>query len=115
MMVIISFIPLLTFAQEMQVQGNIIDENGEPLIGVSVLVQGTGTGTVSDFDGIFILNTSKNSTLVISYVGYKDQQIIVKNDKPLRITMIPDTQALEEVVVIAYGSQKKSYSNWICF
>lgn len=107
MMVIISFIPLLTFAQEMQVQGNIIDENGEPLIGVSVLVQGTGTGTVSDFDGIFILNTSKNSTLVISYVGYKDQQIIVKNDKPLRITMIPDTQALEEVVVIAYGSQKK--------
>lgn len=107
MMVIISFIPLLTFAQEMQVQGNIIDENGEPLIGVSVLVQGTGTGTVSDFDGNFILNTSKNSTLVISYVGYKDQQIIVKNDKPLRITMIPDTQALEEVVVIAYGSQKK--------
>lgn len=107
MMIIISFIPLLTFAQEMQVQGNIIDENGEPLIGVSVLVQGTGTGTVSDFDGNFILNTSKNSTLVISYVGYKDQQIIVKNNKPLRITMIPDTQALEEVVVIAYGSQKK--------
>lgn len=107
MMIIISFVPLLTFAQEIQVQGNIIDENGEPLIGVSVLVQGTGTGTVSDFDGNFILNTSKNSTLVISYVGYKDQQIIVKNDKPLRITMIPDTQALEEVVVIAYGSQKK--------
>lgn len=107
MMIIISFVPLLTFAQEIQVQGNIIDENGEPLIGVSVLVQGTGTGTVSDFDGNFILNISKNSTLVISYVGYKDQQIIVKNDKPLRITMIPDTQALEEVVVIAYGSQKK--------
>ena len=83
MMIIISFVPLLTFAQEIQVQGNIIDENGEPLIGVSVLVQGTGTGTVSDFDGNFILNTSKNSTLVISYVGYKDQQIIVKNDKPL--------------------------------
>ena len=107
MMLVISFIPLLAFAQEIQVQGNIIDENGEPLIGVSVLVQGTGTGTVSDFDGNFILNTSKNSTLVISYVGYKEQQIIVKNDKPLRITMIPDTQALEEVVVIAYGSQKK--------
>lgn len=64
MMIIISFIPLLTFAQEMQVQGNIIDENGEPLIGVSVLVQGTGTGTVSDFDGNFILNTSKKQ-----YIG----------------------------------------------
>lgn len=107
MMVIISFIPLLTFAQEIQVQGNIIDENGEPLIGVSVLIQGTGTGTVSDFDGNFILNASKNSTLVITYVGYKEQQVIIKNDKPLRITMIPDTQALDEVVVIAYGSQKK--------
>ena len=84
-----------------------IDETGEPLIGVSVQVQGTTTGTITDFDGKFSLNVSANATLVVSYIGYQTQNVKVGNQRELRIALKPDNKLLDEVVVIGYGTVKK--------
>ncbi len=97
----------LAFAQNIQVQGSIIDENGEDMIGVSVLVRGTTNGVITDLDGNFTLSVPSESTLVVSYVGYKTQNVKVGDRKILKITMEVDSQTLDEVVVIAYGQQKK--------
>ena len=87
---------------------DVLDENGEPLIGVSIVVKGTSTGTITDFDGKFSINLPAGSKeLVVSYIGYKEQAIIVSGNAPLNIKMVPDTQALDEVVVIGYGTVKK--------
>lgn len=104
---LLCLIPQFTFAQNIQVQGTITDEMGETMIGVSVLVKGTAGGTITDSDGNFTLSVPAQSTLVISYVGYKTQEVKVAGKKVLKITMDPDAQALDEVVVIAYGQQKK--------
>lgn len=95
--------------QTKTVKGTIADENGEPLIGVSIVVKGaTSTGTITDFDGKFTINLPAGSKeLVISYIGYKEQVVTVTGDAPLNIKMVPDTQALDEVVVIGYGAVKK--------
>ena len=84
-----------------------IDEIGEPLIGVSVQVKGTTTGTVTDFDGKFSLNVPANATLVVSYIGYQTQNIKVGNQRELSITLKPDNKLLDEVVVVGYGTVKK--------
>lgn len=94
--------------QEKNVNGTVLDENGEPLIGVSVLVKGTTTGTVTDFDGKFSLNVSEGAKLEISYIGYKSQEITVGNKNTLAIQMVADTELLDEVVVVGYGTMKKS-------
>ena len=94
--------------QTKTVKGTVLDENGEPLIGVSIVVKGTSTGTITDFDGKFSINLPGGSKeLVVSYIGYKEQAIIVSGNAPLNIKMVPDTQALDEVVVIGYGTVKK--------
>lgn len=94
--------------QTKKVNGTIIDETGEPLIGVSVLVKGTGVGTITDFDGRFSLDVpAGKNTLEISYIGYKNQTLPIGNNTQINIKMQPDTQALEEVVVIGYGTVKK--------
>ena len=94
--------------QTKTVKGTVLDENGEPLIGVSIVVKGTSTGTITDFDGKFSINLPGGSKeLVVSYIGYKEQAIIVSGNAPLNIKMVPDTQALDEVVVVGYGTQKK--------
>ena len=104
---LLCLIPQLTFAQNIQVQGSITDEMGETMIGVSVLIKGTASGTITDSDGNFTLSVPAESTLVVSYVGYKTQEVKVGNRKILKISMDTDAQALDEVVVIAYGQQKK--------
>ena len=84
------------------VTGKIIDDTGEPLIGVSVLVKGTTVGTITDFDGNYSLEVpSGKHILVISYIGYKTQDITVGKSNQLNIKMEADTQALDEVVVMA--------------
>ena len=99
-------IPALAFAQGIRVEGVIEDESGETLIGVSVLVKGTTTGTVTDIDGTFKLGpVSPDATLVVSYVGYATQEVPVS--RQMRIRMEPDSRDLDEVVVVAYGTQKK--------
>lgn len=93
--------------QQKTVKGSILDENGEPMIGVSVVVKGTTTGTITDFDGNFSLNVPANAkTLEISYIGYKTQEVQI-GKTPLSIKMQPDNQLLDEVVVIGYGTMKK--------
>lgn len=93
--------------QTKTVTGTVVDETGEPLIGVSVLVQGTTTGAITDFDGKFSLQASGDATLVVSYIGYKTQQIKVGNKASFSIVLKTDNQLLEEVVVVGYGTVKK--------
>lgn len=90
------------------IKGKVIDEKGETLIGVSILVKGTTIGTVTDFDGNFSLEVPKNGTLVISYVGYKSQEIKVSGRTDFAITLASDNKLLDEVVVVGYGVVKKS-------
>lgn len=103
---LLCMIPRLVYAQS-SVHGKIIDENGETMIGVSVLVKGTTVGTITDLDGNFTVHAPANATLVVSFVGYKTQEVKIAGRQSLKITMQPDNQTLDEVVVIAYGSQKK--------
>ncbi len=100
---------LFAFAQGKHVTGTVIDPTGEPLIGVSVQVKGAKQGAITDFDGNFKLaDVPEGSTLVFSYIGYVTQEARVRGDNsPLKITLREDTQSLEEVVVIGYGSVKK--------
>ena len=96
------------FAQK-QVTGTVVDAAGEPVIGASVIVKGTSTGTVTDLDGNFIIkNVPDNSSLLISYVGYRNQTISVAGKSQINVTLEEDRQLLDEVVVVGYGVQKKS-------
>ena len=98
----------LATAQNLQVTGNVTSaDDNEPVIGASIIVKGTATGTVTDFDGNFTLEVPSNSkVLVISYIGMKSQE--VKAGRNLRIVMEPDMQALDEVVVTGYGVTRKA-------
>lgn len=89
------------------VRGTVTDSNGEAIIGASVVVKGTTTGTVTDLDGKFQIGAPANSTLVISYIGYKALEVPVAGQKEINIKMADDTELLNEVVVIGYGSVKK--------
>lgn len=91
-----------------KISGRIVDsDTGEALIGVTILVKGTSTGTVTDVDGHFLITASADDLLEISYIGYKSQAIAVSNQTSLTIQMKSDNELLDEVVVVGYGSQKK--------
>lgn len=95
--------------QGLTVQGQIVDSTGEPITGASVLVEGTTNGTISDLLGNFSLsNVPANGTVVVSFVGYKTQNVHVSGKTFLKIVLIEDTELLEEVVVVGYGVQRKS-------
>ncbi|MCD8030614.1 MAG: carboxypeptidase-like regulatory domain-containing protein [Bacteroides sp.] len=95
-------------AQQQVVTGTIVDDLGEPLIGVTISVKGTGTGAYSDMDGNFSVEAPENSTLVITYIGFVTQEIPVTNTtKHLNIVLSDDTHVLSEVVVVGYGSLEK--------
>lgn len=99
---------VLSVMQGKTIKGQILDETGESMIGVSVLVKGTTIGTVTDFDGNYTLEVpSGKNILEISYIGYKTKEITIGNNSLINIKMEPDTQALDEVVVIGYGTVKK--------
>lgn len=87
--------------------GRVIDEMGEPLPGVTILIQGTPRGVTTDVDGTFSIDVEVGSKLVISYIGMEDQIITVKNTKPLTITMAQKVDELDEVTVVAFAKQKK--------
>ena len=93
--------------QEITVKGTITDNYGA-IIGASIVVKGTTNGTVTDMEGNFTLNVNKGDCLVISYVGYKPKEIIVKENQTLDIKLEEDSETLEEVVVVGYGTQKKT-------
>lgn len=94
-------------AQDIQATGVVVDSNGEPMIGVTVSVKGTGLGTVTDLDGNFILNVPAKSVVTFSFVGYREVEKPASELKKARIVLSEDTEVLDEVVVVAYGSQKK--------
>ena len=94
--------------QTKTITGTIVDNTKEPLIGVNIVVKGTSTGTVTDIDGKFSLPiTETNAVLVISYIGYKSQEIKVGNQSSLNVTLEAETLGLEEIVVVGYGTVKK--------
>lgn len=98
-----------TYAQEKQVTGIVLDNTGMSVIGASVQVEGTTTGTITDIDGKFILSgVPKNGTLIISFVGYKTQKIAIAGKTTFNVTLQEDNEILDEVVVVGYGVQKKS-------
>ncbi len=95
--------------QKSQVTGRIVDSNGEPLIGVSVVEKGNkSNGTVTNLDGEYTVNVSANSTLVVSYVGYKTQEVAVGGKRNVNVTLAEDAEMLNDVVVIGYGVVKKA-------
>lgn len=96
--------------QGITVKGTVFDSTGETVIGASVVVKGnTSIGTISDIDGNFVLTVpSENTTLVVSFVGMKSQEVKVGTNKLIKVTLQDDSQQLEEVVVVGYGQQKKA-------
>ncbi|MGM9760272.1 MAG: TonB-dependent receptor [Parabacteroides sp.] len=93
--------------QSRRLTGVIQDASGNPLIGANVMEKGTTNGTISDLDGKFELNVAKGSTLLVTYVGYVTQEVRVDNRNTITIVLKEDTEALDEVVVIGYGSARK--------
>lgn len=90
-----------------KIEGTVKDTKGEPIIGATVMVKGTATGTITDFDGNFSLDATDGANLEISYVGYQSQQIKAISGKLLAVTLKEDTEILDEVVVVGYGTQRK--------
>ena len=106
---LLSIIAIGAYAQGKTVSGTVLDKSGESVIGASVVVKGTTNGTITDFDGKFTLsNVPNNASLEISFVGYKTQVIPVQGKNTFNVTMVEDTEVLDEVVVVGYGVQKKS-------
>ena len=101
------FLSCNVFAQDVTIKGNVKDAKGEPIIGASILEKGTTNGTVTDFDGNFMLSAPKGSTIGISYIGYKSQDIINQGQSNLIVVLQEDTEVLDEIVVIGYGTVKK--------
>ena len=101
-------LPMCMFAQQITIQGVVKDQTGETVIGASVMEKGTTNGTITGIDGDFSLNMSPNGTLVVSFVGYKTQEVQVKGQKQLQVVLSEDAEMLDEVVVIGYGTMKKS-------
>lgn len=89
------------------VTGIVKDSKGESIIWANIKIKGQTSGTITDFDGRFTLEVSENSILQVSYIGYITQEIKVGTQKNLTITLKEDTETLDEVVVVGYGSQRK--------
>ena len=93
--------------ENITIEGTVVDMTGETVIGANVIVKGTTNGTITDLDGHFTLNVQKGDVLVVSFIGYKNFEKVIQNDKKLKIKLQEDTEALEEVVVIGYGTAKR--------
>ena len=101
--------------QKTTLTGTVLDETGEPIIGANILVKGTTNGTITDFDGNFTLGNATRGTLVVSYIGYKAQEVIIKGRNLVKVVLQEDSEILDEVVVVGYGTQKKGYIDRCCF
>ena len=102
---LLAFVVQITFAQQQTVSGTVTDENGVPLLGASVIIKGTTTGTTTDFDGVYSITADTGAILDFSYVGYATQSIPVTG-ATINVQMVPDN-ALEEVVIVAFGEKKR--------
>lgn len=93
--------------QAMQITGNVIDENGNGLVGASVKIKGTNTGTSTDTKGSFSLNVEDNAILVISYIGYGTKEIPVGGRSSISVQLLPSIKTSEQIVIVGYGTQRK--------
>ena len=91
-----------------RITGVVKDDNGDPIIGANVVEKGTTNGTITDLDGNFTLQVQAKSTLVFSYIGFQDKEIVVGDNTTYQVQLTEDTKALEEIVVVGYGTQKKA-------
>lgn len=99
----------ISFAQTIEIKGTVTDsKSNSPLPGVSVIVKNSSVGTTTDFDGRYLISVSPNDILVFSYIGFKTYEVSVSTSQTLDIVLQEDVAALEEVVVVGYGTQKKS-------
>ena len=90
------------------VSGNVTDDTGEPVIGASVMIVGTSTGTVTDFDGNYsISKVDQNASLQVSYIGYKTEKVAVNGRTKIDIQLKPDNEVLDEVIVVGYAVGSK--------
>ncbi|MEI3448598.1 MAG: TonB-dependent receptor [Bacteroides ovatus] len=96
------------YAQNTTLKGVIVDETDTPLIGATVQVKGTSTGSITDFDGNYTIKANKGAVITFSYIGYKTQEIKFTGQPTVNIKMVPDNQTLDEVVVVGYGTMKRS-------
>ncbi len=95
--------------QQKKLTGKVVDETGEPIPGVSILIKGTDRGTITNIDGVYeISNVEENTVLVFSFVGFVNQEVLVTGQSTLDIVLVEDVQGLDEVVVVGYGTQKKT-------
>jgi len=108
---LIMFLVCATFAyaQNREITGTVVDASGEPVVGASVLIKGSSIGGITDLDGHFkIANAPTDASLVVSYVGYMTQTVSTTGKSSIAITLKEDNKTLDDVVVIGYGSVKKS-------
>lgn len=94
-------------AQNMQISGQVVDEDNEPIPGATVLLKGTATGAATDLDGFYQLSVPANAVIVFSFIGYQQQEVQVGNRSEINIRLVSDMGSLEEVVVIGYGTARK--------
>lgn len=102
------FIGFISFAQEVTIEGIVTSDDGLNLPGVNILLKGTNKGTQTDFNGNYILNANSQGILVFSYIGYVTQEIVISNKTTINVTLITDTQSLDEIVIVGYGEQQRS-------
>jgi len=91
-----------------EISGKVVDENGQPIPGATVIVEGTNQGTVSDIDGNFTIDADQGAVILISFIGYQPQRVTVENQTQVSVILREDQSSLEEVVVVGYGTQRKS-------
>ena len=108
LLTMLSFVFVL-YGQDRTITGTVTDvDSGEPLPGVSIVLQGTSTGVITDLDGNYSINSSDGQVLVFSFVGYLNEEITISGQDKIDVALVTDIQSLDEVVVIGYGTQKKS-------
>lgn len=94
--------------EDINVSGQVTDDEGAPLPGVNIILKGTTHGTVTSLDGTYSINVPEDGTLVFSFIGYLKEEILVNNRSQINISLYPDIMALEEIVVVGYGTQRRS-------
>lgn len=110
LLVVMLFMSVSTISAQTKIRGSVIDENGEPLIGATIVMKGKpNVAAVSDLDGNFVLEIpTKKATLVITYVGMASKELEATGAYPIKVIMKSDAKMLDETVVVGYGQQKKA-------
>lgn len=102
----LSFVGIIAYSQNFDVNGTVVDSNGAPLPGVSIVIKNTTKGTSTDFNGNFTISVEKGKTIILSFLGYETKEIIINNANPLRVVLTEALQSLDEVVVTALGIKR---------